>query len=54
MVVGNRRVCVDFGDESTLPTHGLPDGMCIDTEGMLWVACYGAGKVIRFDPKSGK
>lgn len=28
--------------------------MCIDTEGKLWVACYGGGRVIRLDPETGK
>ncbi|XP_044522936.1 regucalcin-like [Gracilinanus agilis] len=32
----------------------IPDGMCIDTEGKLWVACYNGGRVIRIDPETGK
>ncbi|XP_068929032.1 regucalcin [Petaurus breviceps papuanus] len=32
----------------------IPDGMCIDTEGKLWVACYNGGRVIRLDPETGK
>ena len=28
---------------------GMPDGMCADTEGMLWIAFWGAGEVRRFD-----
>ena len=43
---------VDFG-EGTIPTLGFPDGMCIDTEDKIWVACYGASKVVRFDPTNG-
>jgi len=27
-----------------------PDGMCLDAEGNLWVAVYGAGEVRRFSP----
>ncbi|KAG8586692.1 hypothetical protein GDO81_005453 [Engystomops pustulosus] len=34
--------------------EGIPDGMCIDAEGKLWVACYSGGRVIRIDPQSGK
>uniref|UniRef100_A0A8C1NPG8 Regucalcin n=1 Tax=Cyprinus carpio TaxID=7962 RepID=A0A8C1NPG8_CYPCA len=34
--------------------EGIPDGMCIDTEGKLWVACYNAGRVLRIDPRTGK
>lgn len=33
---------------------GFPDGMCIDREGMLWVAHYGGSGVYRWDPKTGK
>ncbi|XP_026070081.1 regucalcin [Carassius auratus] len=31
----------------------IPDGMCIDTEGKLWVACFDAGRVLRIDPQTG-
>lgn len=30
----------------------LPDGMTIDSEGKLWVAVFGGGKVLRIDPDS--
>lgn len=33
--------------------EGVPDGMCIDEDGNLWVAMWGGGKVICFDPSSG-
>lgn len=32
---------------------GVPDGMTIDDEGMLWVAFFNGGKVVRFAPDSG-
>ncbi|MEX2352247.1 MAG: SMP-30/gluconolactonase/LRE family protein [Balneolaceae bacterium] len=35
------------------PGEGMPDGMTIDTEGMLWVALYNGGKVIRVNPLDG-
>ncbi|XP_006009938.1 regucalcin isoform X2 [Latimeria chalumnae] len=34
--------------------EGIPDGMCIDAEGKLWVACYNGGRVLRIDPETGK
>jgi sugar lactone lactonase YvrE len=30
---------------------GSPDGMTLDAEGGLWVACWGASLVTRFDPQ---
>jgi sugar lactone lactonase YvrE len=30
-----------------------PDGLCVDTQGNVWSACWGAWKIICFDP-SGK
>jgi sugar lactone lactonase YvrE len=35
------------------PRYGVPDGMCIDSEGMLWIAFYGGGRVGRYDPTGG-
>lgn len=33
--------------------EGIPDGMSIDTEGKLWVACFDGGRVLRIDPQTG-
>ena len=33
---------------------GYPDGMTIDTEGMLWIALWDGWKVIRYNPYTGK
>ncbi len=52
-VLGNRRIAVDFNKEPANDPWGLPDGMCIDNEGKLWVACYNGGRVMRFDPETG-
>lgn len=46
---GNRRSIYKLEKEES-----IPDGMCIDTEGKLWVACYDGGRVIRLDPETGK
>jgi sugar lactone lactonase YvrE len=38
----------------TIPPHlGLPDGMAIDAEGMLWIALYGGSGVGRWNPATG-
>ena len=50
---GNERVCIDFGDPDSPDYLGTPDGMTIDTEDKIWVACFGGGKVVRFDPENG-
>ncbi|MED2974268.1 SMP-30/gluconolactonase/LRE family protein [Fictibacillus sp. B-59209] len=34
--------------------EGLPDGMTIDDEGMLWIAHWGGSKISRWNPKNGK
>ena len=44
-------MCVDFAE---CAERGFPDGMCIDVEDKIWVACYSVGKVIRFDPMTGR
>ncbi|XP_032522515.2 regucalcin-like [Danaus plexippus] len=33
---------------------GSPDGMTIDRDDNLWVACFNDGKVIKVDPRAGK
>eukprot|EP00058_Branchiostoma_floridae_P026162 XP_002611652.1 hypothetical protein BRAFLDRAFT_63672 [Branchiostoma floridae] len=45
----NRRKVVSF-EESR---DGVPDGMCIDTDGKLWVAMFGTGQVLQVDPETG-
>jgi sugar lactone lactonase YvrE len=44
-----RRVAVEVAEDL-----GYPDGMCIDREGMLWVAHYGGSGVYRWNPKNGE
>ena len=41
--IENRRIYVSGGP-------GVPDGSCMDSEGCLWNARFGAGRVIRYDP----
>lgn len=47
--IGNKAVCVDFEGEA-----GRPDGMTIDSEGMLWIAHARGGRISRWDPERGK
>ena len=44
------RRCVRRYDE----TDGNPDGMTLDSEGMLWVALWGRGRVMRLNPATGE
>lgn len=46
--ISNRRTIVTID-----PSEGCPDGMCIDSEGMLWIALFGGWKVVRYDPAAG-
>ena len=48
-VLSDPRVSVRCADDD-----GFPDGMAIDAEGMLWVAHWGGGQVVRWDPTSGR
>ena len=45
----NRREIIRFNEE-----QGLPDGMTIDAEGMLWIAHFGGGRISRWDPRKGE
>ena len=46
--ISNQRTVIDFSD-----LVGVPDGMTIDTEGMLWIAHWGGSKVGRWNPNTG-
>ncbi len=45
--ISNRRPIASF-------TGVAPDGMAIDSEGCLWVACWGGYRVERIDPGTGR
>lgn len=47
--LSNRRAIIDLSSHK-----GMPDGMCIDTEGQLWVGLWAGHGVARFDPVTGK
>ncbi|WP_221290710.1 SMP-30/gluconolactonase/LRE family protein [Stygiolobus caldivivus] len=44
--IRDRKVLVDL-----TRYDGVPDGMTVDSEGYLWVALYGGGRVLRISPK---
>jgi len=43
--IENRRVAIELPED-----HGSPDGMCIDSEGMPWVAEWGGWRITRWNP----
>jgi sugar lactone lactonase YvrE len=47
--ISHRRLCIELP-----PGRGLPDGMTIDEEGMLWIAMFGGWGVSRWNPENGK
>ncbi|XP_038057161.1 regucalcin-like [Patiria miniata] len=45
----NRRPAIEIPEED-----GYPDGMTIDTEGMVWVACFDSSSINRYNPLTGE
>jgi len=35
------------------PAEGMPDGMAIDRDGMLWIAHWGGGMICQYNPDTG-
>ena len=46
--ITNRRVVVEIPGD-----RGIPDGMAVDEEGMIWVAQWGGSEVARWNPATG-
>ncbi|MGH9544892.1 MAG: SMP-30/gluconolactonase/LRE family protein [Terriglobales bacterium] len=44
--IANRRTLVQ-----TAPEAGIPDGLTVDSEGFVWSAFWGGGKVVRYNPE---
>ncbi|XP_064111197.1 regucalcin-like [Macrobrachium nipponense] len=51
-VLSKRKTVYDYRTNGLYPS--FPDGMTVDADGNLWVACFGAGKVHCIEPSSGK
>lgn len=47
--ITNKRIAIEIPN-----SEGYPDGMTIDTEGMLWIAHWDGAQVARWDPSTGK
>ncbi|MFB2117988.1 SMP-30/gluconolactonase/LRE family protein [Parapedobacter sp. 2B3] len=47
--ITNRRTVIEVPEED-----GFPDGMAVDTQGMLWIACWGGGKVACWNPNTSR
>lgn len=47
--ISNKRVIIRIPNED-----GIPDGMTIDKDGMLWIALWNGWKVARYDPSNGQ
>ena len=48
--IRNRRIAIRFQDD---PELGRPDGMAVDSEGMLWIAHWEGSCVGRWNPETG-
>lgn len=48
--ISNRRTIYDYRENGLYP-H-FPDGMTIDTDGLLWVASFGTGKIHCINPNT--
>jgi gluconolactonase len=49
--ISNRRTVYDF---NTVGESGSPDGMNIDADDNLWVACWGGSQIIHVDPRTSR
>ncbi|MGL6196985.1 MAG: SMP-30/gluconolactonase/LRE family protein [Thermoguttaceae bacterium] len=49
--ITNRRVAVEF---PTIPNFGRPDGLTVDSEGMLWIGHWMGNAISRWNPNTGE
>ncbi|XP_070377016.1 regucalcin-like [Dermacentor albipictus] len=52
--ISNRRVLADFRTTPGYEDLGLPDGMTIDVNDKIWVACFEGSAVVQIDPETAK
>ncbi|TLG71511.1 SMP-30/gluconolactonase/LRE family protein [Culicoidibacter larvae] len=48
--ISNQRVCVDFNGLDI----GKPDGLCVDSQGHLWIGHWAGGQVSVWNPMTGE
>ena len=48
--LGEQKVIASFDEDR----DGLPDGMCIDDDDNLWVACFGGSQVLHLNSSNGQ
>ncbi|XP_029648283.1 regucalcin-like isoform X1 [Octopus sinensis] len=51
--ISREQVVIDF-EGKELHEFGMPDGMTIDLNDKIWLACFSSGKVFQIDPETGK
>ncbi|CAN8001323.1 unnamed protein product [Ixodes hexagonus] len=54
LFAGDRRVFIDFNATPGYENLGTPDGMVMDVNDKIWMACFGFGRVIQIDPETAK
>lgn len=52
--ISNRQVAIDFAKLPEQDKLGVPDGLTIDADGRLWVACFFGSRVLCLDPSTGQ
>ncbi|XP_052830800.1 regucalcin isoform X2 [Octopus bimaculoides] len=50
--ISREQVVIDFEGQE-LHEYGVPDGMTIDLNDKIWLACFSSGKVFQIDPETG-
>lgn len=48
--IANGRIFARVDESVGLPAYAVPDGLTVDEEDCVWVAVWGGGCVLRFDP----
>lgn len=52
--LNNQRVIFDFNKDETAAKDEVPDGMSIDSNGNIWLACFQGSRIVHIDPRTSK